>query len=82
MNVNSLLSDNSKIKAVEDYPIAAPLNYMTRKNVQFNWNDQCHTSFEKLNPDFTKQFIVTVDASKLGCGAILSQNFNGNDLNN
>ena len=31
-------------------------------------------------PNLKKQFIVTVDASRLGCGAILSQNENGNDL--
>jgi hypothetical protein len=24
-------------------------------------------------PDFHKQFVVTVDASKLGCGAVLSR---------
>ena len=31
-------------------------------------------------PNLKKPFIVTVDASRLGCGAILSQNENGNDL--
>lgn len=71
--------------------IAAPLNYLTRKNVKFNWSNQCQESFEKIKnalispnilqyPDLTKNFLITVDASKLGCGAILSQSFNGNDL--
>ncbi len=28
-------------------------------------------------PDFTKEFILTIDASGIGCGEILSQNYNG-----
>lgn len=71
--------------------LASPLNRMTRKNASFNWNEQCQNSFVELKsallsprilqyPEFTKQFLITVDASRLGCGAILSQDFNGNDL--
>lgn len=64
--------------------IAAPLNYLDKKNVDFNWTPQCQSAFEKLKsclqcppilqyPDFGKSFIITVDASKLGVGAVLSQ---------
>lgn len=71
--------------------IASPLNNLTRKKVNFVWTKECHQAFEKLKlalispkilqyPDITKPFLITVDASKQGCGAILSQNFNGNDL--
>lgn len=30
-------------------------------------------------PDFSKQFKVTVDACQLGCGAVISQDFDGCD---
>lgn len=64
---------------------------MTRKNTDFTWSSECQKSFEKIKqilssspllqyPDFTKQFIVTVDASKTACGAVLSQMTNGCDL--
>lgn len=71
--------------------IAQPLNKLTRKDTDFLWSKECQTSFKKLKeclvnppiltyPDFSRPFIVTVDASKNGCGAILSQNFDNNDL--
>ncbi|XP_067638314.1 retrovirus-related Pol polyprotein from transposon 412 isoform X1 [Eurosta solidaginis] len=71
--------------------LAAPLNRLSIKKVQFNWDTSCELAFDKLRkslispkllqyPDFTKEFLITVDASKLDCGAILSQNHNGNDL--
>lgn len=31
------------------------------------------------HPDFTKQFIITADASDVACGAFLSQQTDGND---
>lgn len=71
--------------------ICKPLNKLTRKNIIFVWSQDCQNSFEKLKtalvqpqilqyPDFNKQFIVTTDASKDACGAVLSQDFNGKDL--
>lgn len=64
--------------------VAAPLNKLTRKNISFQWNQDANGSFEILKqaiinppilqyPDFTKEFIVTIDASKHGVGAVLSQ---------
>lgn len=71
--------------------LSAPLNNLTRKNVIFNWDDICENAFNSLRsaltapkllqyPNFQKPFIITVDASKIGCGAVLSQMNNGNDL--
>lgn len=70
--------------------IAKPLNTLTKKNTNFKWDNNCQKAFEKLKnclinppilayPDFTKQFVITVDASALGCGAVLSQIINGMD---
>lgn len=64
--------------------ISKPLNALTRKNSIFNWSDECQKAFESIKkmlinprilayPDFTKNFVLTVDASKTGCGAVLSQ---------
>lgn len=71
--------------------IAAPLNKLTRKKSSFDWTTECSHSFEKLKnalmsptilqyPDFSRQFIITVDASKYGIGAILSQYHDNEDL--
>jgi RNase H-like domain found in reverse transcriptase/Reverse transcriptase (RNA-dependent DNA polymerase)/Integrase zinc binding domain/Retroviral aspartyl protease len=71
--------------------IAQPLNQLTRKNSKFVWSSDCQTSFDTLKqalinppilqyPDFSKQFILTTDASDLACGAVLSQNFDGIEL--
>lgn len=71
--------------------LAHPLNKLTRKDSDFHWTDDCEKSFIELKrilssppllqfPDFSKPFVVTVDASNFACGAVLSQNFDENDL--
>lgn len=71
--------------------VTQPLNKLTRKSVDFLWTRECQNSFDHLKkalispqilqyPDFTKQFIVTTDASKDACGAVLSQIFDGQEL--
>lgn len=71
--------------------ITRPLNSLTRKTAVFEWTKLCQEAFDLLKksllsptilryPDFTKDFLVTVDASKWGCGAVLSQNYDGVDL--
>lgn len=68
-----------------------PLNRLTRKNINFDWSNECEESYQLLKkklasppilkyPDFDKQFMITVDASNAACGAVLIQNFNGADL--
>lgn len=106
-----ILPDDSKFKAIRDYPIpknvddvrrfvafcnyyrrfvenfadiAYPLNQLLKKNVTFTWTDKCQNAFDLLRqqlmsprllqyPDFTQKFILTTDASDIGCGAVLSQ---------
>ena len=56
--------------------IAAPLNTLRKKGVQFEWNEQRQTAFEKLKEsiisppvlqlaDFTKPFLVQTDSSSV-----------------
>lgn len=67
---------------------SAPLNRLTRKSVDFIWTKDCQTAFDKIKkmltnppvlayPDFSKPFIITTDASKYACGAVLSQEIDG-----
>lgn len=79
-------------KFIQNYSlIVQPLNKLTRKRVPFEWSRECEGAFQELKskltkqpilkyPDFAKPFCVTVDASKSACGAVLSQNFDGEDL--
>lgn len=71
--------------------IAAPLNRLTRKKVEFVWNEECEQAFITLRnclknppilsyPSFEHPFIVKVDASIKHCGGVLSQNYTGHDL--
>ena len=64
--------------------IAKPLHKLTEKNRPFVWTEECLKSFQVLkeklveapvliHPDFTKSFILDVDASNLSIGAVLSQ---------
>lgn len=65
--------------------ISIPLNALTKKRAPFIWTPHCQTAFESIKskllnpktisyPDYNSQFVLTVDASKLGSGAVLSQN--------
>ena len=71
--------------------IAKPLNNLLRKNITFEWNREHQQSFLTLKnyllspkilqyPDFSKDFILTTDASDVACGAILSQQYGNSDL--
>ncbi|XP_078794519.1 uncharacterized protein LOC101163464 isoform X2 [Oryzias latipes] len=64
--------------------IAAPLTQLTSINKTYHWNPAADAAFKRLKelfvsapiltqPDVTKQFIVEVDASDSGVGAVLSQ---------
>lgn len=70
--------------------LAQPLSDLTRKRVEFKWEEKHTTSFEELKnclmqphilqyPDFTKEFIIKVDASSLGCAGVLLQETDGID---
>lgn len=59
--------------------MAHPLNQLLKKNAKFSWTSECNTAFENLRkclispailqyPDFSKEFILTTDASDVGCG--------------
>ncbi|XP_066316535.1 uncharacterized protein [Miscanthus floridulus] len=64
--------------------IAAPLNELTKKGVDFKWENSQETAFQELKkhlteapllvlPDFTKTFEVECDASGIGIGGVLMQ---------
>ncbi|KAK7913158.1 hypothetical protein WMY93_013369 [Mugilogobius chulae] len=64
--------------------IAAPLHVLTSSKFQFSWSAQAEEAFQKLKNLFTsapvltlpqpsQQFVVEVDASDVGIGAVLSQ---------
>ncbi|CAM4463975.1 unnamed protein product [Leuciscus chuanchicus] len=64
--------------------VAAPLSALTSVKSQFVWSDMAQDAFDRLKrlftsapilvtPDPERQFIVEVDASDVGVGAILSQ---------
>jgi len=70
---------------IKDYQlIAAPLYKLTHKKVQWKWEKEEIDSFTQLkeklisepilhHPDFSKDFIIFSDASKIGAGAVLCQ---------
>lgn len=71
--------------------ISQPLTKLLRKEENFLWTSQQQESFETLKniltnppllqyPDFSKEFVITTDASNYAIGAILSQGKIGEDL--
>lgn len=66
------------------YNFAQHSRHLTRKNVSFEWTKECNDAFNYLKqalikptllqyPDFSKEFCITTDASKVACGAVLTQ---------
>lgn len=57
--------------------IVSPLRKLTSVNVSFNWSSEADTEKTTtpvfIQPDPSKQFVVEVDASAMGVGAVLSQ---------
>ena len=64
--------------------LAAPLHYLTKKEVDFHWTTDCQEAFESLKlrlveapvlayPNFDLAFVLETDASYLGLGEVLSQ---------
>lgn len=71
--------------------IAKPLTKQLRKGMRFGWNSESQVAFELFKqilinppilqyPDFTKEFVLTTDASTFALGAVLSQGPIGSDL--
>lgn len=68
--------------------VALPLTQLTSPKIPFQWNDAARSAFQELKrrfasapiliqPDLTQQFVVEVDASDSGVGAVLSQQREG-----
>ena len=64
--------------------IAKPIHRLTCKNVKFVWNDECQAAFDQLKvklttapllsyPQLDKGFVLEMDTSICGLGAVLSQ---------
>ena len=63
---------------------ANPLFKLTRKNVDFFWSYDCQVTFDSLKqllvdspllvfPDFSQEFVMETDASRIGLGTVLAQ---------
>ena len=70
--------------------IARPLHRLTEKGRQFEWDDSCETSFQRLKgllkeapilayPNPAEDYILDTDASNVGIGAVLSQLVDGKE---
>jgi len=71
--------------------IASPLYKLLKKDAKFVWTEAQENAFQRLKsklinrpilqyPDFSKEFILTTDASNSGLGAVLSQGPVGHNL--
>uniref|UniRef100_A0A8C1QTJ1 Gypsy retrotransposon integrase-like protein 1 n=1 Tax=Cyprinus carpio TaxID=7962 RepID=A0A8C1QTJ1_CYPCA len=70
--------------------LAAPLTALTSTKTTFRWSDTAEAVFAKMKscfvsapilitPDPSRQFVVEVDASEVGVGAVLSQRSSSDD---
>ena len=70
--------------------IAHPLHQLSKKDVEFQWSDQCENAFVSLKkclttspilsyPNEEDKFVLDVDASNYSIGAVLSQIQNGEE---
>jgi hypothetical protein len=70
---------------------AAPMHALLKKDTKLEWTTDQENAFQNLKvkltsqpilqyPDFSKEFILTTDASNQGLGAVLSQGEIGKDL--
>ena len=70
--------------------IASPLHRLSEKNKAWTWTDECDQAFNSLKhrlgsapvlrlPNFSHDFILDVDASGHGLGAVLSQDIGGHE---
>ena len=64
--------------------VAEPMTQLLKKDQSFVWTRECQDSFNKIKsllisapvlatPNFSKPFILTIDASNVGMGAVLMQ---------
>ena len=70
--------------------IARPLQRLTEQGRAFSWSLECDTAFATLKsrltsapilvyPDYSKPFLLDTDASQEGIGAVLSQEYDGQE---
>jgi hypothetical protein len=70
--------------------IAAPLYRLTEKGRAFLWTEECQIAFDRLKahltsapvlcmPDDDRPYVLDTDASDFAIGAVLSQNFGGEE---
>ena len=70
--------------------IARPLQRLTEQGREFAWSLECDTAFATLKnrltsapilvyPDYSKPFLLDTDASQEGIGAVLSQEYDGQE---
>ena len=70
--------------------IASPLHRLSEKNKPWAWTDKCEQAFNLLKhhlvsapilklPIFSQNFILDVNASQNGLGAVLSQEVDGHE---
>jgi hypothetical protein len=70
--------------------VAESLLKLKRKNVEYNWDENCQKALEEIKrrlssspvltyPNFKKKFFLATDASNIGIGAILFQKYKGKE---